>query len=53
MDNCLINFTVIGDNRGSLISLEALKNIPFEIKEFITFTTPSMICQEGFMLIEN
>ncbi|PGT82989.1 MULTISPECIES: sugar 3,4-ketoisomerase [Bacillaceae] len=32
MDNCLINFTVIGDNRGSLISLEALKNIPFEIK---------------------
>lgn len=28
----LIYFDVVGDNRGNLISLEGLKNIPFEIK---------------------
>lgn len=28
----LIEFPILGDHRGSLISLEAQKNIPFEIK---------------------
>ncbi len=28
----LINFSPIGDDRGSLVSLESLRNIPFEIK---------------------
>lgn len=28
----LIEFPILGDERGSLISLEAMKNIPFEIK---------------------
>ena len=28
----LIEFPILGDERGSLISLEATKNIPFEIK---------------------
>jgi hypothetical protein len=28
----LINFKVSGDERGSLISLEGNKNVPFEIK---------------------
>lgn len=28
----LIDFDVFGDNRGSLVSLEANKNIPFDIK---------------------
>lgn len=32
MDNNLMRFSVIGDERGSLVSLEELKNIPFIIK---------------------
>ncbi len=32
MENKLINFSVIGDARGNLVSIEALKNIPFSIK---------------------
>ncbi len=32
MGNCLIDFSVIKDERGSLIALEELKNIPFNIK---------------------
>lgn len=28
----LLKFDIIGDNRGSLVSLEQLKNIPFDIK---------------------
>ena len=28
----LINFQIFGDDRGSLVSLESFKNIPFEIK---------------------
>ena len=33
MNNYLVDFSVIGDKRGSLVSLEALKNIPFENKK--------------------
>lgn len=32
MESDLIQLQVIGDHRGSLISLEEHKNIPFEIK---------------------
>lgn len=32
MDNNIIEFPVIGDERGNLISLEQMKNIPFEMK---------------------
>ncbi len=32
MENSDMKFQVIGDERGSLISLEAMKNIPFNIK---------------------
>lgn len=32
MEVVKIDFPVIGDERGSLVSLEQLKNIPFEIK---------------------
>lgn len=32
MKNNLLNFIDINDERGSLVSLEAFKNIPFEIK---------------------
>jgi dTDP-4-dehydrorhamnose 3,5-epimerase-like enzyme len=28
----VLNFNIIGDERGSLVSIEQLKNIPFEIK---------------------
>ena len=31
----LLNFKIFGDERGSLIPLEGLKNIPFEIKKGI------------------
>lgn len=32
MDSYLIEFNVMGDERGSLVALEANKNIPFDIK---------------------
>lgn len=32
MNYSLLNLRVLGDERGKLISLESLKNIPFEIK---------------------
>jgi len=32
MDIKILKFDIKGDHRGSLIALEALKNIPFEIK---------------------
>lgn len=32
MNNNIIQFKEIGDERGSLVSLEAMKNIPFDIK---------------------
>ena len=53
MNNCLVNFSVIEDKRGSLVPLEALKNIPFEIKRIYYIYNTSSDCQEGFMLIKN
>ena len=40
----LIEFNVLGDDRGSLISLEQYKNIPFEIKRiyYIFGTRPDV-----------
>lgn len=32
MKDNIISFNVIGDERGNLVSLEEMKNIPFEIK---------------------
>jgi len=32
MENNLLSFSVIGDERGNLVSLEEFKNIPFSIK---------------------
>ena len=32
MKNRIIEFPVIGDERGNLVSLEEMKNIPFEMK---------------------
>ena len=40
----LINFQIFGDDRGSLVSLESFKNIPFEIKRsyYIFRTSPNI-----------
>lgn len=68
MDNVkLINFKINGDDRGSLISLEANKTIPFDIKRvyYIYGTKPDvtrgkhahknlaqvLICVKGFVKI--
>ena len=32
MENSLLSFSVIGDERGNLVSLEELKDVPFPIK---------------------
>ncbi|MGM0598314.1 MAG: sugar 3,4-ketoisomerase [Candidatus Rifleibacteriota bacterium] len=32
MKPAIFNFEIMGDDRGSLVALESLKNIPFEIK---------------------
>lgn len=41
----ILRFKIMGDNRGSLISLEQLKNIPFKIKRvyYIFNTKPDVI----------
>ena len=40
----LINFQIFGDERGSLVSLESYKNIPFEIKRsYYIFNTKSNV----------
>jgi dTDP-4-dehydrorhamnose 3,5-epimerase-like enzyme len=45
MNSKLLNFKVMGDDRGSLISLEENKNIPFDIKRvyYIYGTRPETI----------
>jgi dTDP-4-dehydrorhamnose 3,5-epimerase-like enzyme len=45
MDYKLIDFRVIGDRRGRLVSLESLKNIPFEIKRvyYMYDTSPEWV----------
>ena len=48
MENCLVDFSVIGDKRGSLVSLEALKNIPFEIKRVYYIFNASSDLPRGF-----
>ncbi|MBM7037719.1 sugar 3,4-ketoisomerase [Vibrio ulleungensis] len=44
----LIDFTIMGDDRGSLIAIEANKNIPFEVKRvYYIFDTQSGVSR-GF-----
>lgn len=44
----LIDFAVLGDNRGSLIALEGNKNVPFDIKRvYYIFGTKSEVSR-GF-----
>ena len=44
----IINFPSLGDERGSLVSLESHKNIPFEIKRvYYIFGTKSDVSR-GF-----
>lgn len=45
MKHKIINFSVLGDNDGSLVSLEGNKNIPFDIKRvyFIYKTASNFI----------
>lgn len=44
----LLNFTPIGDGRGDLIVLEAMKNIPFEIKRVYYLTNLNSKYPRGF-----
>jgi len=44
----LINFKILGDKRGSLISLEQNKNIPFEIKRVYYIYGNSENIRRGF-----
>lgn len=37
MDIKLISLQKHGDERGALIALEEQRNIPFEVKEYITY----------------
>ncbi|MFZ9470027.1 MAG: WxcM-like domain-containing protein [Rickettsiales bacterium] len=40
----LIDFHIFGDERGSLVSLEANKNIPFDIKRvYYIFDTNKLV----------
>lgn len=48
MNSCLVNFSVIEDKRGSLVALESLKNIPFEIKRLYYIYNTSSDMPRGF-----
>lgn len=49
----ILNFDIKGDNRGSLISLEQNKNIPFDIKRiYYIFNTKSDV-RRGFHAHKN
>ena len=46
MDNVIINFKVMGDERGSLIAFEAQNNVPFYIKRvFYIYGTQANIAR--------
>ena len=42
MNYRLIDMQVHGDRRGKLISLEGMKNVPFEIKRIYSSCSPCM-----------
>ena len=46
-------FDIIGDNRGSLISLESMKNIPFEIKRLYYIFDNKEGVRRGFHAHKN
>ena len=48
MKNILLNFKEIGDERGLLVSLEALKNIPFEVKRVYYIYNTKTEVSRGF-----
>ncbi|WP_010676903.1 sugar 3,4-ketoisomerase [Bacillus timonensis] len=48
MKNSLLNFKEINDDRGSLASLEAFKNIPFEIKRVYYIYNTKANTSRGF-----
>lgn len=53
MDNNIINFKVMGDERGSLISLENNLNIPFEIKRVYYIFDTKLGVARGFHAHKN
>lgn len=53
MEDSIVDFHVFGDDRGSLISLEANKNIPFEIRRvYYIFDTKNGV-RRGFHAHKN
>lgn len=44
----LLNFDVKGDDRGNLVALESMKNIPFEIKRVYYIRSLSSLYPRGF-----
>lgn len=53
MNTELINLNGIGDGRGVLVSLEALKNVPFEIKRVYYLTQLKPDHPRGFHAHKN
>lgn len=53
MKNYLVDFPVLGDERGSLISLESLKNIPFEVKRVYYMYDLETFLPRGFHAHKN
>jgi dTDP-4-dehydrorhamnose 3,5-epimerase-like enzyme len=53
MNTELINLNGIGDGRGVLVSLEAFKNVPFEIKRVYYLTQLKPNCPRGFHAHKN
>jgi len=49
----LKNFNILGDNRGSLVSLESMKNIPFEIKRVYYIFGNKQNIRRGFHAHKN
>jgi dTDP-4-dehydrorhamnose 3,5-epimerase-like enzyme len=49
----VINFKIMGDERGSLISLESNKNIPFEIKRVYYIFNTKINVRRGFHAHKN
>lgn len=48
MDIKMINFTPHGDERGLLVAIEAMKDVPFEIKRIYYITDASANIRRGF-----
>ncbi|MEH7130270.1 FdtA/QdtA family cupin domain-containing protein [Neobacillus drentensis] len=53
MNENLIDFQILGDERGSLISLEGTKNVPFDIKRVYYIFGTKMGVRRGFHAHKN